>query len=132
MKLSNHNLTATNMSHSDFEAVYGNIGISTDTHYWEVKINYIRDMNDVMIGVMQGQPRVSDSRMRYSVYDRFYAWHATAGRKMRPNPSGNGRPEQSDYGQHAKQGDTIGCILEFKNGLGQITFIKNGVSMTKN
>ena len=54
MKLSNHNLTATNMSHGDFEAVYGNIGINSDTHYWEVKINYIRDMNDVMIGVMQG------------------------------------------------------------------------------
>ena len=128
MKLNNKNLTATNMSHSDFEPVFGSISMNSDTHYWEVKINYIRDMNDVMIGVSQGMPKIIDTRNRMSPYERFYAWHATAGRKMRPHPSGNGKPEQSDYGQHAKQGDTIGCILEFKGGLGQITFVKNGVS----
>ena len=39
------------MSHGEFEPVYGSIAMSSDIHYWEVKINYIRDMNDVMIGV---------------------------------------------------------------------------------
>lgn len=38
IKLSNNNMTATNFSHDDFDGAYGNIAISSDTHYWEIKV----------------------------------------------------------------------------------------------
>ena len=98
VRLSNNNFTALNVSHGDYEAVYGTISISSGQHYWEVKVDAIRDMDDVMIGV---SPRVADQRSRHSPYERFYGWHATNGRKMRPHHS-SGRTEAANYGNPAK------------------------------
>ena len=45
-------MTATNVSSdSDFEGVFGTFPFGADTHYFEIKINHINDVNDVMIGV---------------------------------------------------------------------------------
>ena len=57
IRLSNNNFTATNVSHGDYEAAYGTVSISSGIHYWEVKIDFIRDMDDVMIGV---SPKIAD------------------------------------------------------------------------
>ena len=94
MKLSGNNLTATKGNYIDYEGVYGNVRITSGTHYWTVKIERIQDMNDVMIGVSS---KILSPGSHHHAYDKFYGWHATNGRKLRPHPD-TGKTEQKDYG----------------------------------
>jgi hypothetical protein len=107
MKLSGNNLIAKKDNYIDYEGVYGNVRISSGLHFWTVTIDRIQDMNDVMIGVSS---KMSNPGSQHHAYDKFYGWHATNGRKLRPH-STTGKTEQKDYGQPAKQGDVIGVLL---------------------
>lgn len=41
-----------------------------------------------------------------------------------------GPPTAKEYGKMANKGDRIGVIFEFKNNIGHLSFLKNGVSFT--
>ena len=84
--------------------------ISADVHYFEIKINHIKDTNDVMIGVTPASRILKDSSSRARCYDKIWGWHCTCGRKMRPKPDGK-YENCGDYGSYAKIGDVVGCIL---------------------
>lgn len=126
MKLKDNNMTAVNSCHSeDFEGAYGNIEMGSDVHYFEIKINHIVDTNDVMVGLTPAEKVGKDTKGR--CYDKIWGWHCTRGRKNRPNTSGR-YENRGEYGPYCKIGDVVGCILEFKNGLGRIIFTLNGES----
>jgi hypothetical protein len=59
---------------------------------------------------------------------KFWGWICTGGRKIYPSAPG-GPPTAKEYGGCAKIGDSIGVLFEFKNGMGQLAFLKNNVSI---
>ena len=121
MKLSGGNLIARkNSMEVDYDAVYGTFPINSDLHYWEVKILNFIDLNDIMIGVSSRASLEGRGRS----FDKFYGWHATSARKLRPVTTSS-RPEVGDYGSHCKIGDKIGVILQFKNGAAKLSFTLN-------
>ena len=61
---------------------------------------------------------------------KFWGWICTGGRKIYPSSPG-GPPTAKEYGGggcNCKIGDTVGCVFEFINGLGSLSFLRNGVS----
>lgn len=51
-----------------------------------------------------------------------------SGKKYTPNPYG-GVSSPEDYGSHSNLKDTIGVLLEFKEGKGQMTYYRNGQNL---
>ena len=129
IKLSNNNLTATNPTHEDFDGVYGDIAISEGKHYWEIKIQHIRDIHDIMIGVTDvNKYAQKPDHKRYRAFDRFWGWNCIERSKVRPSGQNERADFHDHYGQSCKIGDTIGCIMDFKDNLLQLTFTVNQVS----
>ena len=52
--------------------------------------------------------------------------NANRGRKFCPAQPG---PQVQEYGGFSKINDTIGILLDFKDGIGSITFYRNGVTI---
>jgi len=102
----------------------GSIAIGSGRHYWEIKIDKFVDLNDIIIGVS-----LKGMDIRNGPFDasKFWGWICTSGRKLYPSPSG-GRQEAKEYGGCAKIGDNLGVLFEFRNNIGHLTFLKNGVS----
>ena len=40
-----------------------------------------------------------------------------------------GQSQPAEYGSHSNLKDTIGVLLEFKNGLGELTYYRNGQNL---
>ena len=112
MRLSNGNLTVRkNSMETEYDGCFGTFPMSQDTHYWEIKIVNFLDLNDIMIGVSTRNS--SDGRSR--IFEKFWGWHCTRAQKLRPIV-GTSRPDVHEYGPHCKINDTIGVLLQFKNG----------------
>jgi tripartite motif-containing protein 9/67 len=128
IELINDNLTANKKSEVEYETVLGNIQINSSSsvrHYWEIKIDKFVDLDDIIIGVSQ---KGMDIRQRPFDTGKFWGWICTGNRKIFPSAPG-GPPQAREYGGNAKIGDVLGCLLEFKSGIGHLTFLKNKVSM---
>ena len=128
IKLFSGNLTANKKSEAEYEAVLGTVPIGSGVHYWEIKIDKFVEQDDIIIGVVQ---KGVDIRQRLFDTGKFYGWICTGGRKIYPSvPSGP--PIPREYGGNknlAKIGDTLGCIFEFKHGLGNVSFLRNGAPL---
>ena len=96
--------------------------MNSGTHYWEIKIEKFVELDDIIIGVAK---EGVDLKQRIFDTGKFYGWICTGGRKIYPTQPG-GAPIAKEYGGCAKIGDTLGCLLEFKNNMGYLTFLKNG------
>lgn len=124
--LSNSNLTANKKQiEADYEAVVGSIAFSSGRYYWEIKVDKFVEQDDIIIGVVN---KSVDIRTRLFETGKFYGWICTGGRKISPAvPGGHLNPKE--YGGQdncAKIGDTLGCIFEFKNNVGYMSFLRNG------
>ena len=124
INLLNNKLTANKKSEVDYESVLGTMAISSGQHYWEIRIDKFVDLDDIIIGVVQ---KGVDLKMRIFETGKLYGWICTGGRKIFPSPDGVG-PQAKEYGGCSKIGDVLGVILEFKNGIGSLSFLSNGVS----
>lgn len=128
INLSNGNLTANKAAEAEYEVVMGTVPISSGVHYWEIKIEKFVEQDDIIIGVVQ---KGVDIRQRLFESGKFYGWICTGGRKISPNVPG-GPPVPKEYGgneNYAKIGDTLGCIFEFKNEVGHVSFLRNGTPL---
>jgi hypothetical protein len=108
----------------EYETVLGTIAINSGRHYWEIKIDKFVELDDIIIGVSQ---KGMDIHSRPFDTGKFWGWICTGGRKIYPSAPG-GPPTAKEYGGCAKIGDNIGVLFEFKNGMGSLSFLKNGVS----
>jgi len=86
------------------------------------------EQDDIILGVSQ---KGIDIRQRPFDTGKFYGWICTSGRKIYPSVPG-GPPTAKEYGRVANKGDRIGVVFEFKNNLGHLSFLKNGVSFCSN
>ena len=107
----------------DYDGCFGSFPLQSDSHYWEIKILNFYDLSDIMIGVSSR----NQVQGRSPAFDKFWGWHCTCARKIRPVP-GTSRPDCSDYGSHCKINDTVGVMLSFSGSLAQLTFYVNGSS----
>ena len=126
INLYNGNLTANKKSEAEYEAVLGSVPISSGMHYWEIKIEKFVEQDDIILGVVQ--KGVDIHRQKLFDTGKFYGWICTGGRKIYPSVP-NGPPIPKEYGGNdnfAKMGDTLGCIFEFKNNVGAVSFLRNG------
>jgi len=69
-----------------------------------------------------------DIRQRPFDTGKFWGWICTGNRKIFPSAPG-GPPQAKEYGGNAKIGDVLGCLLEFKSGIGHLTFLKNKTAL---
>ena len=123
----NNCLTANKKFEIDYETVLGTVGFSSGSgghsrHYWEIKLDTFVDMEDIFVGIAR---RNVDLHMRAWDTGSFWGWICTGNRKFCPASPG---PQVQEYGGFSKINDTIGILLEYKEGLGSISFYRNGVS----
>lgn len=67
-----------------------------------------------------------DLRTRLFETGKFYGWMCTGAKKIFPSHENNCVPQVKEYGGCAKIGDVIGVYIEFINGSGRLSFLKNG------
>ena len=124
INLLNNNLTANKRGEVEYETVLGTIEISEGRHYWEITVDKFVELDDIIIGVSQ---KGMDMHQRAFDTGKFWGWICTGARKIFPSSPG-GPPIASGYGPNCKINDVIGCLLEFKNNMGHLSFFRNGVS----
>eukprot|EP01017_Pseudomicrothorax_dubius_P049567 TRINITY_DN9234_c0_g1_i1.p1 TRINITY_DN9234_c0_g1~~TRINITY_DN9234_c0_g1_i1.p1 ORF type:complete len:333 (+),score=89.79 TRINITY_DN9234_c0_g1_i1:26-1024(+) len=118
IKLSNNNLTANkNGGDVDFQTVLGSIPMNSGRYYWEIKIDKFVDEEDLFIGVARKEV---DLNMRPLDTKLYWGYMPLCARKFGPDG------ELVEYGFSCKAGDILGVLLEFKQGVGTLSFYKNG------
>ena len=80
------------------------------------------EMEDILIGIAK---RNVNLNMRAWDSGAFWGFIAAGGRKFCPSSPA---PQIIEYGGFSKISDTIGVLLEFKEGEGQLQFFRNQVS----
>ena len=82
-----------------------------------------------MIGVIDVNKLVAKpEQRRFRPFDRFWGWDCIETSKVRPSPSDRADFVPDHYGQSIKIGDTVGCIMEFKDNLLSLSFTINQVN----
>ncbi|KAM3135484.1 negative regulation of SNARE complex assembly [Paramecium bursaria] len=119
IQLSNHNLTANKSGEADYQTVLGTLAIGSGRHYWEIKIDKYVDEEDIFIGIAKKD--IDLYVQPTSSQQMFYGYICLCGRKF----GADGQVQ--NYGYNSKQNDIIGVLLEFRNGLGTLSFYRNGV-----
>eukprot|EP01017_Pseudomicrothorax_dubius_P026543 TRINITY_DN2971_c0_g2_i13.p1 TRINITY_DN2971_c0_g2~~TRINITY_DN2971_c0_g2_i13.p1 ORF type:complete len:353 (-),score=65.49 TRINITY_DN2971_c0_g2_i13:1-1059(-) len=117
IKLSNNNLTANKNGDVDYQTALGSVGFSSGRHYWELKIDKFVDEEDLFVGVAR---RNINLNMRPNDTKNFWGYMPLCGKKISPDG------ELLDYGFSCKTQDIVGVLLEFKQGIGTLSFYKNG------
>ncbi|CAK69624.1 unnamed protein product (macronuclear) [Paramecium tetraurelia] len=116
--LSNNNLTANKKGQSDYQTVLGTLALNSGRHYWEIKIEKYVDEEDIFIGIARKE---IDLYTQPTTTGHFYGYICLCARKFGADG------QISDYGYSAVQNDTIGVLLEFRSGIGTLSFYRNGV-----
>ncbi|CAD8175890.1 unnamed protein product [Paramecium octaurelia] len=116
--LSNNNLTANKKGQSDYQTVLGTLALNSGRHYWEIKIEKYVDEEDIFIGIARKE---IDLYTQPTTTGHFYGYICLCAKKF----GADGQIQ--DYGYSAVQNDTIGVLLEFRSGLGTLSFYRNGV-----
>jgi hypothetical protein len=104
----------------DYETVMGQIGFSEGKHYWEITIDSYNTERDLFIGVCNERAPVHGFVLEKS--DTAWGWFCSMARKMSTNVS-------EKYGQHVIVGEKIGVLLEFRDGVGSLTFYQKNRSL---
>ena len=107
--------------------------MKSGVHYWEITIDKIVEADDIIIGIAQ---KGVDHTRKLFESGKFWGWICAGGRAIYPDITKSSNPPAvKNFGREeekCKQGDTIGLILEFANGKGNLTYLKNGVSNLNN
>lgn len=123
IQLLNNCLTANKKFEMDYETVLASVGFNNGRHYWEIKLDVFVEMEDIFVGVAR---RGVDLYTRAWDTGSFWGWICAGGRKFCPaSPS----PMVQEYGGFSKINDVVGVLLEFRDGVGSISFYNNGVSI---
>jgi len=118
--LSNNNLTAAKMPETDYQTVLGNILINSGQHYWEVKVDNFADEEDLFIGI---------ARKNINLYTRPTDTNLFWGYMCLCAKTCGSDGVLTDYGSQAKKGDVIGVLLEYKSGVANLSFYRNGTKL---
>ncbi len=104
----------------DYETVLATVGLNSGRHYWEIKLDTFVEMEDIFVGIAR---RNIDLHMRAWDTGSFWGWICTGSRKFCPASPG---PQVLEYGGFSKINDTIGVMVEFMEGIGRLSFYRNG------
>lgn len=117
IKLSNNNLSAYKNGESDYQTVLGNLALSSGRNYWEIKIDKFVDEEDIFLGIARKNLNLYTQP---SATNLFWGYLCLCAKRSGPDGA------IIDYGYAAKLGDTIGVLLEFRSGVGSLSFYRNG------
>ena len=120
---------ASKYDEHEFEAVLGTVPINSGCHYWEVTLDKFYERDSIILGVVEKGVDIKTTRL----FDcgKFYGWMCASSKKIYPNVPGGSHitKEYAGESEYCNIGDTVGCIFEFKNNIGYMTFLRNGKSL---